>query len=124
MNFSVNFMMKQSFANKSKLTKAIHNQYKNAQDKFGRKANYRLAKDLVGAHDWHDSIYNKREKLLGKPMLLLWGMKDKFFPAETMIPKWQAAFPQAKLVKLENSGHFFQEEAPQEVSKAIREFLE
>jgi haloalkane dehalogenase len=124
MNFSVNFMMKQSFANKSILTKAIHNQFKKAQDKAARKANYRLAKDLVGAHNWHNSIYNKREKLLGKPLLLIWGMKDKFFPADTMIPKWQAAFPQAKLVKLENAGHFFQEEAPLQVSQAIKEFLE
>ncbi|MGZ5304286.1 MAG: alpha/beta fold hydrolase, partial [Bacteroidia bacterium] len=79
---------------------------------------------LVGAHNWHDSIYNKREKLLAKPVLLLWGMKDKFFPAETMIPKWLATFPQVKLVKLEKVGHFFQEEAPEETVKAIREFLE
>lgn len=123
LNFSVNFMLKQSFADKAKLTKAIFDQYKYAQDKAARKANYRLAKDLVGAHEWHDSIYNKREKLLSKPMLLLWGMKDKFFPAETMLPKWLEAFPNAKVVKLENVGHFFQEEAPQEVANAIRDFL-
>jgi haloalkane dehalogenase len=123
MNFSVNFMMKQSYADKSKL-KPHYDQYKKAQGSpKERKATYALAKDLNNAWKWYDSLWQKRQNIQSQPALILWAMKDKFFPAGLMLPKWKETLPLASTAKLENSGHFFQEEAAAEATKIIRQFI-
>ena len=123
MNFSVNFMMKQSYADKSKL-KPVYSQYKKAQGSSSeRRAAYALARDLNNAWQWYDSLWQKRSSLQQKPALVLWAMKDKFFPSSLMLPKWKQTLPHAKTVELKNSGHFFQEEAAEESIRAIREWF-
>ena len=61
---------------------------------------------------------------LNTPLCVIWGKKDKFLSvrlAKKMAEKTNEKFD---LKVLENSGHWVQQECPEEVNRFIREFLE
>ena len=58
-------------------------------------------------------------QLRDMPLLLVWGMRDLGFPAEPFIPRWQAAFPDCAVARLPRAGHFIQEDAGDEIARAI-----
>lgn len=111
-NFPVNVIMPSAFGNPKKyLTKEIHRHYKMALPHPGaRRATYAFAQEVLRAGDWWDGLWAKRQALAGKPLLIFWGMKDKFIPAYEL-DKWAAAFPSARVIKYPDAGHFVQEEA-------------
>ena len=37
----------------------------------------------------------------------------------SVLKRWEAAFPEAKVVRLDNASHYLQEDAPEEISEAI-----
>lgn len=121
-NFSAKFLLPKAFYNQEHLTPALHQQYLGPMSSpVARTGAWRLAQELTASGTWYESLWQRREALQNKPILLLWGTKDAFIPM-SFLQKWQAGFPQAKTVLLE-SGHFVQEEKPEEVVEAIREFL-
>jgi pimeloyl-ACP methyl ester carboxylesterase len=50
-------------------------------------------------------------------------MKDKFIPPKEL-EKWATGFPDARVIRFEDAGHFVQEEKPAELSKEILIFAE
>lgn len=62
-----------------------------------------------------------RSTLTGKPMVLVWGMKDPAFGRRDVIERWQRVFPAATLIELEEAGHYLQEDAPERIVAAIRD---
>lgn len=77
---------------------------------MGRSANW-LADTELGVH-----------KELGHlPLLLTWGMEDLAFTPPFMDP-FMRDFKQVRVARLD-AKHFIQEDAPREVSEAIRDFL-
>jgi haloalkane dehalogenase len=61
------------------------------------------------------------QKLGGKPMQLVWGMKDRAFGSKKFIERWQSDFPGAELRTLPDANHFIQEDAPTEIAAAVTE---
>jgi haloalkane dehalogenase len=57
------------------------------------------------------------------PMLLAWGTKDWVFD-ETFLDGWTKRFPNAKVRRFADCGHFLLEDAPSELVPLIAEFLE
>ncbi len=57
------------------------------------------------------------------PILLLWGMKDSVL-AEPVLRMWQGIYPNAITHEIEDASHFLQEDAPEQMVKWIKEFLE
>ena len=57
--------------------------------------------------------------LVDKPIVLTWGMKDPAFGRESVLERWQATFPQARLSRQDSAGHYIQEDAPEAISEAI-----
>ncbi len=57
--------------------------------------------------------------LSGKPMLLIWGMKDRAFGHRRIVDRWKRDFPQAQVVILPDASHFLQEDAPEEIASAV-----
>lgn len=124
LNFSPRVLLKNGFADKSKLSKIIHRHY---LAPFAipaeRHAPWVLARELTGSNDWYDAAWQRRDVLNHKPLLLLWGMADKLIPP-TQRARWQEAFPHAQFVPMDHVGHFVAEEAPEQASDSIRTFLE
>lgn len=74
-----------------------------------------LALDPVPAED--------SEWLRGLPAMMIYGMRDHVLLARHMIPLFEAAFPGAPVHRLENAGHFAQEDAPETIALLIDEFV-
>lgn len=60
-------------------------------------------------------------RLGAKPALLVWGRKDLAFRSAHLLPRMQAAFPGNVTVMLPHAGHYIQEDAPDEIARAITE---
>ena len=78
-------------------------------DAASRVATYAFSKELLQANDWWDGLWQQRHLLQGKLGLIFWGMKDTFVPTYEL-EKWEKAFPEAKVVRCIEAGHFVQEE--------------
>jgi haloalkane dehalogenase len=87
-----------------------------------RLAPWTLAQELTLAGPWYESLWNRREVLASKPVLILWGMRDRFMPRE-FLERWEGALPYASVLRFPKVGHFVQEEASEEVCAATRRFL-
>lgn len=121
-NFSPKVLLKKGFADKSKLTKDVHQQYlKPFPTKVSRISLLNLAKALVDSSDWYQNQWEKLDALADKEWLILWGTKDQFITTE-YLNKWKARLPKAKVIEL-NCGHFVQEEMPNESIVEIHNFI-
>lgn len=67
-------------------------------------------------------IEDKLSLLADIPVLLIWGMLDPVLPG-SVLEKWQAIYPHAKVCKIEDASHFLQEDAPGRVICEINHFL-
>jgi pimeloyl-ACP methyl ester carboxylesterase len=124
MNSPVNIIMPAAFGDRKKLTKEIHRHYQQATpDAPSRVALYAIALELMSASDWWQSLWDRADILKQKPMLIFWGLKDKFIPAYEF-EKWKDRFPEAKTIALPNAGHFVQEEEPVEFTLQLKNFLQ
>ena len=79
-------------------------------------------KEIINSSDWLDSLYEKLSCLNQKSILIAWGMNDiGFRPKE--LKRWLTIFPQAKVIRYENTGHFVAEERADELSDEIRNLI-
>jgi haloalkane dehalogenase len=122
-NFFVNAVMPMAFADKKKLTPHIHQHYQLPLTIHAeRKGCWVFPGQILGATDWLNDLWTRRDALKNKPKLIAWGMKDIAFP-EKVLNTWTGAFSDAHVVKLDNVGHFVQEEAVEELGQAVKSFL-
>lgn len=81
----------------------------------GRVVN-RLSWESIGHWDWRDNFHDVQV-----PVLVMHGVSDAMPLAASR--EWVAAFPNARLVVLDDAGHKPYLEKPQEFLRAIEEFL-
>jgi haloalkane dehalogenase len=55
----------------------------------------------------------------GKPIELVWAMKDPAFGNQKVIDRWQRDFPEAHLTRLSDANHYIQEDAPDAIAAAV-----
>jgi haloalkane dehalogenase len=67
-------------------------------------------------------IKDNLSQLTEKPKRIIWGMKDKIFPPK-VTEYWQKIYPETPVIELQEAGHFLQEDAPDQVVNAIKEFI-
>ena len=115
--------IKPLFLDKEKYTDEVHNAYfgpfARKEDRMGT---YCLAKHLLESSGWFDEIWSCRDVLHGKPMLLLWGLKDPTFGEKALNKIWHE-FPLSEVHTFENGGHFAVEENPRMMVNFLREFM-
>jgi len=58
-----------------------------------------------------------------KPVRIVWPMKDVAFRPETLEGMWMPDFPHAQVTRVEDAGHFIQEDAYEVVIPALLDFL-
>jgi pimeloyl-ACP methyl ester carboxylesterase len=123
MNFSPRVLVRVAFGDRTKLTREVHRHYLDAfSSPEERKGPWVLARELIGSSDWYESLWAGRERIAQKPALVLWGKKDPAFGADAL-ERWRSVLTRARIVEFPDAGHFVQEEAAEESSAEIREFL-
>jgi haloalkane dehalogenase len=124
-NFSLRVLMPYAYADRSALTPRIYAQYLAPfRDDLAARERvlWLLARALLASGEFYDALWQQRDRLLALPALVIWGMKDPAF-RPTLLSRWHAALPQATVVELP-VGHWPQEEAPDEVTRALQTFLD
>lgn len=122
-NLSPRVIMPAAYADRSKLTRTIHEQYLAPfADRWSRgNVLWTLARSLLASSAHYEKLWAGRDRLRDVPVLLIWGMRDPSF-TPTSLARWREAVPHASVVELP-VGHWPQEEAPEDVVKALRAFL-
>jgi len=93
-----------------------------------RIATLRFVQDipLQASDPGYDIVKNTGERLpafSGKPCLLAWGEKDFVFDLH-FLNRWIKVFPQAKVVRFPDCGHYIFEDAGEPLCLAVRDFLD
>lgn len=124
LNFSLRVITPSAYGDRSKLTPQVHRQYLDRfPDHWSREAVlWKLAQSLLGSSNFYDSLWQEREKLSGRPALIIWGMKDSAFQPN-QLARWREVLPSARVVELNQAGHWPHEEEPERVIDEIRDFL-
>ena len=123
LNASPRWLIPAGFADRARLTPAVHRQYLAPfPDAASRRPLWALARALLGSSAWYDGLWQRRERLRGRPALLLWGMRDPGFGG-AYLARWRETLPEAAVVELRGAGHFVQEEAAAEVAAHVEGFL-
>ena len=122
MNAPVNTIMPAAYGDKRKLSSEVHRHYKAALPRGKRIAAYAFALELSNANVWWQNLWERLHTLSPNKFLFFWGMKDKFIPPFEL-ENWKSRLPGIRCMMFEDAGHFVQEERPDEMSKAIEEFI-
>jgi haloalkane dehalogenase len=90
---------------------------------FGDADRRRAHLDLYRSGDFAElEAYDGCLGRLGVPTLIVWGAKDEFAPVGGA-HRFHKQVPDARLVVLDDAGHYVMEDAPERVGEELREFL-
>jgi len=59
----------------------------------------------------------------GKPVKIVWAMRDPAFTSQVLDQLWLRTFPSAEVVRLEDAGHYLQEDAHERIVPELLSFL-
>jgi haloalkane dehalogenase len=123
LNASIRLVTPSAYADRKKLDKRLHAQYFAPFTGIDSRERvlWALARSLLGSSEFYADLWARREALADVPALVVWGTKDPAFP-HRCLGRWREALPHAGVVELP-VGHWPTEEAPDEVERAVREFL-
>lgn len=100
------FMIK----DRSNFTKEVHRHYvmpfADSERRHGPRG---YAQALISSSRWFQELWGRRDEIKDIPALLLWGMQDNLC-GESALRKWKDLWPEAKLIRFKNNGHFLCEE--------------
>lgn len=82
-----------------------------------------LSDDTPVARLTRETEAGLRRHFRDRPAHICWGMRDVLFGPE-VLDKWRAAFPDAGVTRLEDAGHFVQEDAHEQVIPELLALLE
>lgn len=123
LNFSPRFILPRSFG-EQKLPKQLLRHYTRPfAAPAQRNGALAFAHSLLRDQAWFEQLWEKRDAISQKPALLIWGMKDPVIGPK-YLDKFQLGFPNATTLRLTTCGHFPQEEQPNAVLEAMRQFLQ
>ena len=60
------------------------------------------------------------QALAGKPLELVWAMKDPAFGNAAVLARWKRDFPSANVTEIAGANHYIQEDAPEAIAAAVR----
>jgi haloalkane dehalogenase len=92
------------------------------QDPKRRVAAVTAPRQLIAASAYLRTVEQNLPKLAGRPVLIVWGMKDFAFRDAERV-RFERVFPKHKTVKLANASHFLQEDVGEQIAEEIRVFL-
>jgi haloalkane dehalogenase len=122
-NFFAKRIMKIGISHKSEFTKHIHQHYLKPLDSpASRKGSWVFPKEIIGSSDWLADLWRQRHEIKEKPALMIWGMNDMTF-REKELAKFEDLFSNSNTIKLENVGHYVQEDMGEKLNPIILDFM-
>lgn len=122
-NFFANVVMKKAMGDPAKLPPPVHRHYlMPLQQRDERKGCWTFPRQIIGSSDWLATLWENRAALADKPTLILWGMKDIAF-REKELERWIGLFTHHEVHRLEQAGHYVQEEMGRELCPVVETFL-
>lgn len=123
-NASLRMIMPSAYADRRRLTPEIHRHYLAPfPDADSReRVLFALARALLGSSAYYGSLWARRDALAGVPMSIIWGMRDSAFGPD-MLDTWTAAFPAARVTRVDDAGHWPHEEQPAAFGEALERAL-
>ncbi|MBC7889069.1 MAG: alpha/beta fold hydrolase [Ferruginibacter sp.] len=121
-NFSARYLLPASFGEHKLPAKILQQYIKPFNKRSERTGPLAFARSLVNDQRWFEELWMQRSVLNTKPMLFIWGMKDKFITGN-YLDKFISGFSNSFVKKLDTCGHFPQEECADEVTQSIKYFL-
>jgi haloalkane dehalogenase len=124
-NASLRLIMPSAYADRNRLTPAIHDQYLAPfSDPDSReRVLFALARSLIGSEAFFAGLWERRTRLARTPVTILWGMKDSALPP-SFLDRWKEGIPHARTVCFADAGHWPHEEVPEEFCQALTEALD
>lgn len=123
LNASPRWLLPMATGRKERLTPAVHQHYlkpfPHPQDRQGL---WSFARQLTGASDWFEQLWQQRARIADKPTLVLWGMKDPLLQTD-LFDRWQTVLSRAQIETFPDTGHLVQEEQGADLVPLLREFL-
>jgi haloalkane dehalogenase len=105
-----------------KLPEQVMNAYRGPfPDPDSRKPVHVFPHEILGSRPFLAKIEGRLPTLAGKPALIVWPTKDVAF-RDAELRRWEQLFPQHHTVKIEGAGHYVQEDAPDQIVQAIRDW--
>ena len=92
------------------------------RQKSRRRPTIILPAEIVGSRPYLQDVERGLAKIVDRPMLILWGTADKVYRPEDR-ERFEKIFPNHKTVLLRGANHYIQEDAPEAICTAIRQFL-
>ena len=123
-NISLRVIAPSAYADRRRLTPAIHRQYLEVFRERSARVHvlHALARALTGSRDYYARLFEQADRLRGRPALIIWGMKDSAFRPH-LLARWRELLPDATVVELADAGHWPHEERPAAVIQALQAFL-
>jgi len=119
-NFFADTIVRSLFGDKRRLTSEIHRHYlMPLATPDERKGCWVFPGQITGSSAWLQSLWERRDRLQDKKILIAWGMKDIGFRKKEL-DRWITVFPHARVVRFEDAGHFVPEEKPDELIREMR----
>lgn len=119
-NFFVETIVPNSVARP--LDPAVMDHYRRAQPtRQARRGVAEFPRQIRKERPWLARLAQRAPAALhDKPVLLIWGMKDRGFGHQRIVDRWKRSFPDAEVVILPDASHFVQEDAPDEIVRAVK----
>ena len=118
-NFFAGSFLARVYGDRSRLTPEIHRHYLDAlATPSDRRGSAVFPREIIGSSSWLAQLWDRRADLSGLDIAFVWGMKDIAF-REKELDRWRSAFPAARVLRLDDCGHYVAEEKPHELVTEI-----
>lgn len=122
LNASPSFILPPLFADRHRLPRTTQTQY---MEPFrlhaDREGVYGMVEAMRRDHRWYDDLWSRRENLVDKRFLNLWGVKDPLFGVDALT-RMEDTFPHHTTIRYP-TGRFIPEERPRDATGEIGWFL-
>lgn len=122
-NAFVRIVMPLAYADRSRLTPAIHRHYlEPLAAPADRTGTWVFPRRIVGSTAWLSELWERRAAIREIPTLLVWGTADPAFRTAEL-RTFEALFANARTIECAGVGHYVQEELGPDLVPPVREFL-
>lgn len=72
---------------------------------------------------WLEATWRELDGIVPLPVELVWGAKDPAFGREAYVERWRGRFPDARVDRVADAGHYLQEDRPERMAQAVTRCL-